>query len=149
MLGRSSLLEREMRNKSGPSSSGNLRHFHKTLCSLSPPQSLWRKTGSGFSSQPPFFYVSNLVLCRFYLLFLLCRKTSWFKTRVTLLMVRGIQNWDMQWPKCLIRSTWCYAEWRSRGIILGGIHSVARKLWEKIYARSFLIVPGVWWLAQL
>lgn len=48
MLRWSSLLEREMRNKSGPNSSGNLRHFHKTI--LSPPaQKLGRKIGSGFS----------------------------------------------------------------------------------------------------
>lgn len=37
------MLEREMRNKSGPSLSGNLRHFHKTLFSLLPLKVLGEK----------------------------------------------------------------------------------------------------------
>lgn len=56
MLGRSSLPEREMRDKSGTSSSGNLRHFYKAVCFLSSPSETWRKTGCGFSSYPIFTY---------------------------------------------------------------------------------------------
>lgn len=56
MLGRSSLPEREMRDKSGTRSSGNLRHFYKAVCFLSSPSETWRKTGCGFSSYPIFTY---------------------------------------------------------------------------------------------
>lgn len=49
MLGRSLLLEREMTNKSGASSSVDMGHFYKAICLLFSPTKTWRKPGCGFS----------------------------------------------------------------------------------------------------
>lgn len=83
MLGRSSLPEREMGNKFGVSSSGNLRHFYKALCFFSSPSKTWGKNRWWFLL-PPLFNLPCLVFCIFnnpQLMFLLFRKILCIDTR--------------------------------------------------------------------
>lgn len=149
MLGRSLLPEREMRNKSGASSHGNLRHFYKAVCFLSSPSETWRKTGCGFSS----YLIVTYPIC-FSAFLIICILCSFCIERVceskeedhfSLLEKSSSETW--QWPKFLARSVWCCARWRSSRIILRGICAMARKLWE--ICKVLLIVPRVCWLVQL